>query len=125
MEGTNKGQDNGEAMALVGVRLTAQLGDGFWALALRFIVDNSLSYLTKFSALFPRDYCFSQGEWSRFSFVPIDLQFYQRFVCAEQKHTNFLVVGGEAEPVCEAGSFCRSLFRLGQEANACTATVAL
>ncbi len=24
--GTNKGQDNGEAMALVGVRLTAQLG---------------------------------------------------------------------------------------------------
>jgi hypothetical protein len=25
-EGTNKGQDNGEALALVGVRLTAQLG---------------------------------------------------------------------------------------------------
>ncbi|WP_353673927.1 hypothetical protein [Synechocystis sp. LKSZ1] len=30
---------NGEAMALVGVRLTAQLGDGFWALMLRFIVE--------------------------------------------------------------------------------------
>jgi len=29
-EGTNKGQDNGEALALVGVRLTAQLGDGIW-----------------------------------------------------------------------------------------------
>ncbi|WP_161784393.1 hypothetical protein [Aquabacterium sp. NJ1] len=28
MEGTNKGQDNGEAMALVGVRLTDQLGSG-------------------------------------------------------------------------------------------------
>ena len=27
-EGTNKGQDNGEALALVGVRLTAQLGWG-------------------------------------------------------------------------------------------------
>ena len=27
-EGTNKGQDNGEALALVGVRLTAQLGCG-------------------------------------------------------------------------------------------------
>jgi len=25
-QGTNKGQDNGEALALVGVRLTAQLG---------------------------------------------------------------------------------------------------
>lgn len=25
-EGTNKGQDNGEALALVGVRLTVQLG---------------------------------------------------------------------------------------------------
>ena len=33
------GQDNGEAMALVGVRLTAQLGHGFWTLALRFIVE--------------------------------------------------------------------------------------
>jgi hypothetical protein len=27
LEGTNKGHDSGEAMALVGVRLTAQLGD--------------------------------------------------------------------------------------------------
>jgi len=38
-EGTNKGQDNGEALALVGVRLTAQLGDGFWALARYFIAE--------------------------------------------------------------------------------------
>jgi len=33
------GQDNGEAMAHVGVRLTAQLGDGFCALVLRFNVE--------------------------------------------------------------------------------------
>lgn len=31
MQGTNKGQDNGEAMTLVGVRLTAQLGADFFA----------------------------------------------------------------------------------------------
>ena len=36
------GQDNGEALAHVGVRLTAQLGDGFWGLVLRFIVEFEL-----------------------------------------------------------------------------------
>ena len=36
------GQDNGEAMAHVGVCLTAQLGDGFWALALHFIVEDGI-----------------------------------------------------------------------------------
>ena len=29
-------------MALVGVRLTAQLGDGFWSRVLRFIVEPAL-----------------------------------------------------------------------------------
>ncbi len=32
-------------MALVCVRLTAQLGDGFWALALHFIVELTLAPL--------------------------------------------------------------------------------
>mgnify|MGYP000914621094 CR=1 FL=1 len=32
MEGTNKAHENGEAMGFVGVRLTAQLGDGIWFL---------------------------------------------------------------------------------------------
>ncbi len=41
-EGTNKGQDNGEALALVGVRLTDQLGAEFWALASRLIVGLEL-----------------------------------------------------------------------------------
>ena len=36
------GQDNGEALAHDGVRLNAQLGDGFWALVLRFILDFAL-----------------------------------------------------------------------------------
>ena len=31
MEGTNKAHENGEAMGLVGVRLTAQLGHGAYA----------------------------------------------------------------------------------------------
>ena len=43
MKVTNKGQDNGEAMALVSVRLTAQLGDAFWALVLRFIAEYGLA----------------------------------------------------------------------------------
>jgi len=33
------GQDNGEALAHVGVRLNAQLGDGFWTLVSRLIVE--------------------------------------------------------------------------------------
>lgn len=39
LNGTNEGQDNGEALALVGVRLVAQLGDGFLALVLQFTVN--------------------------------------------------------------------------------------
>ena len=41
MEGTNKAHENGEAMGFVGVRLTAQLGAGSWALVLRFMLDSS------------------------------------------------------------------------------------
>ena len=37
-EGTNTGHENAEGMACVGVRLTAQLGAGFW---LRFMLDSS------------------------------------------------------------------------------------
>ena len=40
-QGTNTGHEDGEAMASVGVRLTAQLGAGFWALVLRFMLDSS------------------------------------------------------------------------------------
>ncbi len=41
MEGTNKAHENGEAMGLVGVRLTAQLGRG--TKALRCIYSTSLN----------------------------------------------------------------------------------
>jgi hypothetical protein len=34
--------ENGEAMASIGVGLTAQLGAEFWAMALRFIVELTL-----------------------------------------------------------------------------------
>ena len=37
-QGTNTGHENAEGMACVGVRLTAQLGAGFW---LRFMLDSS------------------------------------------------------------------------------------
>ena len=40
-EGINTGHENAEGMACVGVRLTAQLGAGFLALALRFILEFS------------------------------------------------------------------------------------
>lgn len=36
------GQDNGEALGHVGVRLNAQLGAEFWALLLHFIVESPL-----------------------------------------------------------------------------------
>ena len=38
MEGTNKAHENGEAMGLVGVRLTAQLGDIFWPILLGLLL---------------------------------------------------------------------------------------
>ena len=37
-QGTNTGHEDGEAMASVGVRLTAQLGAGFWTFLLGFIL---------------------------------------------------------------------------------------
>ncbi|MEK8028836.1 hypothetical protein [Pseudaquabacterium rugosum] len=39
MKGTNKAHENGEAMGLVGVRLTAMLGHGYWIFALKFMFD--------------------------------------------------------------------------------------
>ena len=41
MEGTNKAHENGEAMGFVGVRLTAQLGEGYCVSVLIFIIDYS------------------------------------------------------------------------------------
>jgi hypothetical protein len=41
-EDTNKGQDNGKAITLVGVCLTDQLGADLWALQVHFIVELAL-----------------------------------------------------------------------------------
>lgn len=38
-QGTNKGHENAEGMAFVGVRLTAELDAEFWALVLRVIAE--------------------------------------------------------------------------------------
>ena len=35
MEGTNKAHENGEAMGLVGVRLTVKLDHGYWYFVLK------------------------------------------------------------------------------------------
>ena len=53
MEGTNKAHENGEAMGLVGVRLTAQLGAGFKALVLAFVVETArnVGYKLKYCTL--------------------------------------------------------------------------
>lgn len=47
MEGTNKAHENGEAMGFVGVRLTAQLGDGFLALVMHLMVEPVRSHLSE------------------------------------------------------------------------------
>ena len=42
MEGTNKAHKNGEAMGLVGIRLTIMLGHGYWVWLLHFMCENAL-----------------------------------------------------------------------------------
>jgi len=43
-EGTNTGHENAEGMACVGVRLTAQLGAGFWVVVLHVVAERSLDF---------------------------------------------------------------------------------